>query len=996
LSKARQYYLLALLLALLLHGSLLSFTTGNTYDAYVHMFFGSHYADGWFESWNYKWYTGFSMTGYPPLVHQVIALFSYVIGLKAAFILWALIAIALFIRGIYHFSRIWVSELSAGYACLLAVLSSSYIEAVHIFGQLPSITGIALLLNACPELYKWLRHNRWSYFITGCSIIACLTCAHHVTTIFGMVFFIAPVLGVAVLDLCILDKNGIENVRILDFIQKVIKHFPKAILIGTTIIAITVIMIFPYWYLSKTDPILQISIPHGSRANFIEEPSLGMVFFIIPWGVMLFFLPGIFQKLFHKRNVFLGLSFLLLFILGTGGTTAIPKMILGENAFNILTLDRFTFWASIIALPFFGELIRSLVEGDLASSLKQKAGALTHKIVSMTTVICLIIVAALVVNFANFKPLQPAPIDVDPIVSFMERDGHDRWRYLTLGFGDQMAWLSANTSALSVDGNYHSARRLPELTTRAVERIENSKYLGEEGLGALRNFLSFPEKYHLKYIFSNDKFYEPLLYFYGWSKLKPLENNIAVWERKDVKPLPTILPKKEVPLYQKLMWGIIPLSSLLFALFINFGVWFARKDDREKLLFNTTKYKSTKAWYGIQFLWVVSLLSLISYKAYKVYETRDVHQTSSELIHSYYHALDFKKYDEAFTYLEKTEQLSFEQYCLELSLEDGILASYAKLDTLELKAVAIPNDNHKIILVKAHWFTAIQKYVTEEKLDLIKKDGRWYIRKKAFEKSTPAIQLLNLPDINFHNQGRRKAEAGATYREDILDRPNLYITQSNLVKRNGQYHVVGELVNIDNDPCHLSVEAQLYNDEGKLLMKANANEVIVHSLLPKESTAFRIDFDRNRMDSFELSEVHSFAVFARAMVTDDKLYKFYGWRNAEIEQGILKGNFDNYGNNEISIPQLIISTSKDGVLRWVDSKYIDRGVRPQREKPFSSKLINPKSVFVKAHGQDNNLLVNGSYRSEFQKLLPKESNKSSSLNYKDLEIKLYTNGLVSN
>ena len=136
------------------------------------------------------------------------------------------------IRGIYHFSRIWVSDLSAGYACLLAVLSSSYLEAVHIFGQLPSITGAALLLNACPELYKWIRHSKWSYFLTGVSIIACLTCAHHVTTIFGMVFFIAPVFGVAVLDLCIADKKGIENVRVVDFITKVLRLLPKAIVLS--------------------------------------------------------------------------------------------------------------------------------------------------------------------------------------------------------------------------------------------------------------------------------------------------------------------------------------------------------------------------------------------------------------------------------------------------------------------------------------------------------------------------------------------------------------------------------------------------------------------------------------------------------------------------------------------------------------------------------------------------------------------------------------------
>jgi hypothetical protein len=46
------------------------------------------------------------------------------------------------------------------------------------------------------------------------------------------------------------------------------------------------------------------------------------------------------------------------------------------------------------------------------------------------------------------------------IINFLNQDQHDQWRYLPLGFGDQMATLSYQTKALTVDGNYHSARRL--------------------------------------------------------------------------------------------------------------------------------------------------------------------------------------------------------------------------------------------------------------------------------------------------------------------------------------------------------------------------------------------------------------------------------------------------------------------------------------------------------------------------------------------------------
>jgi hypothetical protein len=116
-----------------------------------------------------------------------------------------------------------------------------------------------------------------------------------------------------------------------------------------------------------------------------------------------------------------------------------------------------------------------------------------------------------IINLGRFRPLQPATIDTTPILQFLERDQHDKWRFMTLGFGDQMAWLSAQTSAQLVDGNYHSARRLQEMTTRPLERLENSKFKGIEGLGSLQQFLTVPEKYYLKFVFSNDKFYDPIM-----------------------------------------------------------------------------------------------------------------------------------------------------------------------------------------------------------------------------------------------------------------------------------------------------------------------------------------------------------------------------------------------------------------------------------------------------------------------------------------------------
>jgi hypothetical protein len=51
--------IVALAGAVLFHGGLLPFTHGNTYDAFIHMFFGDSYARSWFDHWDERWYTGF-------------------------------------------------------------------------------------------------------------------------------------------------------------------------------------------------------------------------------------------------------------------------------------------------------------------------------------------------------------------------------------------------------------------------------------------------------------------------------------------------------------------------------------------------------------------------------------------------------------------------------------------------------------------------------------------------------------------------------------------------------------------------------------------------------------------------------------------------------------------------------------------------------------------------------------------------------------------------
>src|SRR5579871_2966736 len=190
-----------LLLALAIHGPLLLMQLPNdSYDADLHKFFASHYAQHWFDPWNPKQFTGFSQTTYPPLVHQWTALFSHVIGLNLAYMLVQFIAILLLALGAYKYARIWVDERAASYAALGSVLLGALSFLVYEAGQLPTTLSASLYLLALPYFYEWSRQGRFVAFLKGLFLTLAAASAHHVTLIFGSILFSLPVFITAIMD----------------------------------------------------------------------------------------------------------------------------------------------------------------------------------------------------------------------------------------------------------------------------------------------------------------------------------------------------------------------------------------------------------------------------------------------------------------------------------------------------------------------------------------------------------------------------------------------------------------------------------------------------------------------------------------------------------------------------------------------------------------------------------------------------------------------------
>jgi hypothetical protein len=516
----------------------------KSYDTNFHIFFASHYVHNWFDPWNLKWYAGFSQATYPPLPQQWVALVSRIIGLDMAYMVVQFVAILLLALGVYRFSLLWVSPRAASLAALASVFLGSESFLVYSAGQLGTTSAAPIYLNALPYLFEWVRYGSWRSFLKGVVLFAAAAAAHHATLLFGSFFFAVPVLVLA-----FIDRQDGERVSASAFAFRTIAI---TVLVGAAIAAV----LLPFWIALIHYPVTQTPIPHPSRANYILSPQWGLNYFVIPYGALVLALPFIIVRgSMTPRLRPLLFGFWLAFLVGLGGTTPVGRLLLGR-AFEVLTMERFSYWATLLALPFVG-----LLAAELIARYRTRA-AIGLTIIAAAS-------CALAVSWATYRPADTAEFKVDSIAAWLNRDGHDQYRYITLGFGNKISRLAVLTDASSVDGEWNSGRMLPELTEHGAGALTSSKYFGKPGLDALRAILDHADRYGLKWVFLKDPYYEPLLSFAGWRRVDDLEDKtISVWSKEGVPPATPLNAPQIPPHWQGIMWGILPFGSSLLAILI--------------------------------------------------------------------------------------------------------------------------------------------------------------------------------------------------------------------------------------------------------------------------------------------------------------------------------------------------------------------------------------------------------------------------------------------
>ncbi len=532
---------LAVLIAFGLHGVLiLTAQYQLSYDAYNHMFFADHYLQNWWSLWEARWYTGFPVTSYPPLIHQLMALIGRIIGVDASFGLLLWVVATAYPLAIYRFARIFTGVRAAGVAALgTAVLPSIYLVGLT-FGQLPTLAATLLALLGAATLDDFLRHGD---SLTGALVVlltASMMAAHHATLLF------LPALWVAVAIRHLFLQNARRSRLVL-----------RLFIITSLSILASIAVIWPFWQWGQNQG-LQTSIDHLSRHNFLTDPFAALLFFMPMYGLFIPLIPVGLWIGRHKRFWGLELAFIFLFVLGLGGTTPLPGLLFGAG-WTWLTYDRFAFWASLLLMPFLGTTA-SWVWSNWRSG---RIRVFSTKPMVWAGLAVLITVCLAVALTPSWLPTQPAPVDMRPIVDFLNQGNHAQYRYLTFGFGDQLAYLSRLTSATTIDGSYHTARDLPELRDSGIGQIDTAFWI-PGGLSALDPILQLSGWRGVRWGFVDLKKYDPVLWRNGWKEVQVLSNGIQVWENPQaVLPPPVTAPAAGS--FEVFSWGVFPITALFLS-----------------------------------------------------------------------------------------------------------------------------------------------------------------------------------------------------------------------------------------------------------------------------------------------------------------------------------------------------------------------------------------------------------------------------------------------
>ncbi|WP_158748700.1 hypothetical protein [Acidobacterium sp. S8] len=257
------------------------------------------------------------------------------------------------------------------------------------------------------------------------------------------------------------------------------------------------------------------------------------------------------------------------------------------------------------------------------------------------------------------------------------------------------------------------------------------------------------------------------------------------------------------------------------------------------------------------------------------------------------------------------------------------LRTYATLENFDLRPLH-SSANEAEVQLRLHWSTVVGTFPETRDLHVVKNGDRWQVQWPIVKETRVPPQVI---PVNYLRWDVIYRGAGDDWGAQDVEAPHVRIVDMHPVERADGVVIMGELLNEDIVPAHVSVKATLLAKNGSVIASEGSFDKIAHLLLPKQVTPFLITFH-----NVSLSDVSSVRMDPSASLVSasaDPVIAIQDQQFNPAPGASLTGQLVNQSGQVVNIAHVLGTFyDKSGQLVWVADQYIDRALQPQTPVPF--------------------------------------------------------------
>ena len=295
-----------------------------------------------------------------------------------------------------------------------------------------------------------------------------------------------------------------------------------------------------------------------------------------------------------------------------------------------------------------------------------------------------------------------------------------------------------------------------------------------------------------------------------------------------------------------------------------------------------------------------------------------------------------RNWDRAFSSIERTSDTLNEQaFIQEWIGSNGGLRSFSSLERFDSRPLHA-TDSDAQLRVRLHWTTPVGPVENVRDFKLAHHGDSWKVIWDEAPKPNVPAQIV---PVNYLRWDLVSGTAGQDWGSHNVDAPNVRIISMNAVDSAEGAVVMGEVVNEDTIPAFVNVNATLVDGSGSAIDDESSFDKILHVLLPKQVTPYRIDFPH-----VSLGKVKNVRMDVKATLVPASSDPVIGVMNQKLEtdaQGhsILRGELMNESGQTVNIPHVIASFyDNNGKVVWISDGYVEHALLPQSTESFAVEI----------------------------------------------------------